>query len=817
MVDDLRRAFRVLRRSPAFALTAIVTLTLAIGVNVTVFGLLDGLLFREIPAPNPEQLTVLTTSNPGSLYEGGLTFPLYEQLQKTQTVFSSVIGWSHVGVYNLQTDKEDSRGSCVVVSGGYYSELGARPIRGRLIAESDVNEESIDPARVAVISEAFWRQRYQSQDSAIGQTIRIEGQPFTIIGVAPPEFKGFGLAIEPDVTLPLTARPWIEGSSLSGLRKSTGFWIFTAGRRKAGLSLSQATAALDTLWPSLKADAVPAGDMAAQRERFMAVRLRVRSGAHGVDELQSRFGRPLGIVFGLTALMLLTACINLGAMTSFRAATRTHELSVRRALGAGWWAAVRPLVAENLVLSAFGGLAAVWIGTSCSGVLARVLLADYTVPVSLNLGRDVHLLVYAVATIALSTLICSVAPGWLTMRLRSISSNSMGRSRTVAPRNQIGSVLVAIQIALSMIVLTSAGILIRTLHAIRDVASGLETANVIVAYPHPKPGGYDHVNNAEYYPAVLQRLRAVPGIESASIALTKPAGGSGPPDRVWAAAAPEGSAGIEAESIAVSPDFLKSVGIGLRAGRDFTWHDNARSRGVALVSESLARQLGGHALGTHLRVGVAPSTQDLEVVGIVQDAHIYDLRDTTLSAVYIPALQQPDASWKCFVFRGAASIAQINSALKAFGLEVVTNMESLDYITDRVLLTNRLLAALGATVGGLALLLTAIGVFGVMAQTVTARRRELGIRLALGAQRTRIARDVVGRGLGTTAIGIGIGLTAAVWTTAALRAFVFGVNVHDSVAFTVAPTVLLAVTLGATAIPAWRAAAIDPVIAMRSE
>jgi predicted permease len=474
-------------------------------------------------------------------------------------------------------------------------------------------------------------------------------------------------------------------------------------------------------------------------------------------------------------------------------------------------------VAENLLLSTCGGLIGVWIGTSSSGVLARILLRDYVIPASLDLGPDAHLAVYAVATIALAAAICSVAPWWLSMRLQSISPNSMGGARTVSSRNQLGSVLVVVQICLSVMVLTSAGILIRTLQAIRAVPSGLESAHVIVAYPAPKPGGYAHVNNDEYYPAVLQRLRALPGIQSTAIALGKPAGGNGEPHRVWPTAAPAGSAAIEARSIEVSPDFLKSVGIGLRSGRDFTWQDNSRSRGVALVSESLARHLGGHALGMHLRLDTAPSTQDLEVVGIAQDAHIYDLRDTTLSTIYIPALQQPYSSWKCFVLRGSTSIPQVNSALNAFGLEFVTNMESLDYITDRALLTNRLLAALGVTAGILALLLTGIGVFGVMAQTVTARRRELGIRLALGAKRARIAKDVVGRGLATTAVGVGIGVMAAMWTTTALKAFVFGINVHDSVSFGLAPVVLLLVALGATSIPAWRAAGTDPLIAMRSE
>jgi predicted permease len=797
--------------------TAIVTLALAVAANVTVFGLLNALIWRDIPAPHPEQLTVLTISNPGSSYEFGVTFPLFEHLQTSQHVFSSVIGWSHVGVFNIQTGRQDTHGACIVVSGRFYAELGATPLRGRLIADNDVNEASINPARVAVISEAFWRRQYQAQDGAIGETIRIEGQPFTVIGVAPSRFKGFGLAVEPDVTLPLTAWPWIEDSPLSVLRKGTGFFILTAGRLKSGVSVSQAATAIETLWPSLKASTVPTGDTPTQRDRFMALRLHVHAGVHGLDDLQFRFAHSLELVFGLTALMLLTACVNLGALTSFRAAARAHDLSVRRALGAGWWRAVRPLVAENLLISAGGGLVGVWIGTSSSRILASVLMRDYSIPASLDLDPGIHLLVYAIVTITLSTAICSVAPGWLSMRLQARSPNATGGSRTVSTGSQLGTVLVVVQICLSMMALTSAGVLIRTLRAIRAVPSGLDSAHALVAYPMPKPGGYDHVNNDEYYPAVLERLRAMPGVMSAAIALSKPAGGRSDPDRVWPTATPSSSAGIEAQSIAVSPDFFKSVGVVLRSGRDFTWVDNSRSHAVAVVSESLARQLGGHPLGIHLRVGATPATQDLEVVGIAQDAHIFDLRDTTLSTIYIAALQQPYNSWKCFVLRGTTSIPQINAALNGFGLELVTNMESLDYITDRVLLSNRLLAVLGAAIGGLALVLTAVGVFGVMGQIVTARRRELGIRIALGASQSRIATDVVGRGLVTTAIGVGIGLMTAVSTTTALKAFVFGVDVHDAVAFVAAPTVLLLVALGATVVPAWRAAGTDPLIIMRSE
>lgn len=816
MVDELRRALRVLWKSPAFAFTAIVTVSVAIAANLAAFDLLNALLFRDIAAPHPQQLTVLTASVPGSTFEGGLTFPQFEQLQNDQSVFSSVIGWSDLGVFNIQTDQQDTHGSCGVVSGRFYSDFGASPTRGRLIDEADVNERAIDPARVAVISDAFWRQQFQSKDSALGQTIRVEGQPFTIVGVAPPHFKGFELAIEPDVTLPLTAWPLIQGDPLSSLRTDRSQWVYTAGRLRPGLSLSQAAAALQTLWPSLKASTVPVNVTIAQRDRYLSVELKVRSAAHGVDRLQSRFGNPFKVVFALTALLMLTACINLGALTSFRAAARTRDLSIRRALGAGWWATVRPLVAENLLLSSVGGALGLWLGTLCGGVLARVLLRDYLVPASLDLGPDARLLLYAVGVITLATVICSIAPGWICLRLESLS-RAVRSSRTVSSRTKVGSVLVVVQVCLSVMVLTSAGVLIRTLQAIRAVPSGLDSARVLVAYPMPKPGGYDHVNNDQYYPAVLQRLQALPGIQTAAISLGRPASGNDEPHRVWPTAAPAGAPPIEARSIEVSPNFLKSIGIGLQSGRDFSWLDNSRSRGVALVSESLARRLGDHPIGMHLRLDTAPSTQDLEVVGIVEDAHIFDLRDSMLSAVYIAALQQPYSSWKCFVLRGTTSIPQINAVLDGFGLELVTKIEPLDYITDRVLLTNRLFAALGTTVGILVLLLSAIGVFGVMGQVVAARRRELGIRLALGARRAGIAQDVLRRGLVTTAVGAALGLVAAVWTTTALKSFVFGVSVHDVASFVSAPVVLLLVGLAATAVPAWRAAGTDPLTALRSD
>jgi putative ABC transport system permease protein len=349
----------------------------------------------------------------------------------------------------------------------------------------------------------------------------------------------------------------------------------------------------------------------------------------------------------------------------------------------------------------------------------------------------------------------------------------------------------------------------------------MRTDEVFVAYTAPRPGGYRDVDNDSYYPRVLERLQAVPGVSRAAISLSKPLGGGvGGGERVSSVASPPGRDGMRSLFTSVSPGFFDTLGMVQRSGRDFSWADSSRGRRVAIVSETLARQLfpSGEAIGQRVRIGVLPARQDLEIVGVVSDAHVYDLKDPTLSAVYIPALQDPNANWKCLVIRGSVvPIDELNQTLDAFGYERVGSTQTLAYVTDRALLKERMTAALATFFGGLALLLGAIGLYGLMSYDVAQRRREIGIRMALGARPSAVLLTVLRDGIAVTLAGIAAGLAGALISSRLVASLLFGVTAHDPATFIGAPAVLIAVALAACLLPARRASRIDPIVALRAE
>jgi predicted permease len=379
---------------------------------------------------------------------------------------------------------------------------------------------------------------------------------------------------------------------------------------------------------------------------------------------------------------------------------------------------------------------------------------------------------------------------------------------------------VGAQIALSLVLLTNAGLLVRTLQAIRSIDSGMRAQDVFVAYPAPGPEGYGRTDNDSYYPQVVGRLEAIPGVRRVSVSLFKPAGGgTGGGERASSTrSAPDGPSAASL-FIAVSPAFFDTLDVPLRSGRDFAWGDNSRAARVAVVSETLARHLFPNgAIGEHLRIGVAPAHQNLEVVGIVADAHLYDLKDPNLSAVYVPALQEPDPNGKCFVIRArGVSLADLNRAVEPLGLERVGSVQALAAITDRALLQERLTAAVSAFFGGVALLLAAIGLYGLLSYGVQQRQKEIGIRMALGAEPQRILTAFVREALVVALGGVAAGLTAALFSVRLVKSLLFGITPTDPTALAAAILSLVAIAIIGALLPAARAARVDPVTALRAE
>jgi putative ABC transport system permease protein len=821
MWQDIRLAVRGFRKTPVFTIVAILTLALSTGATTAVFSILNALTFHELDVRNPQTLVQISGSRPGSATRTGLTFRMYEELKRRQPTFSAVLGWLGPSINVIDTGGEQTQGAVWVVSGNFYDELGVRPLAGRLLNEQDADERTLQPAHVAVLGHAFWIRHFGGDRNVVGQQIRVENEWFQIVGIAPEGFRALNVTIEPDVTLPLTAFPLItDGVRGADLRSTPSFWVRATGRLHRGITIEQARAAVDTMWPELMGAAVPPAFSGPQRDRFLEVRPSLESAAFGIEPLlRETYISPLVVVFAIAGLILLIACVNLASLLLARVATRAHEMGVRLALGAGRVRLVRQLFVEGLLLSSVGAASGVWVAYWCSDIAVTAILRDYAVAASLPVAPDARVIGVAVVLATLTGTLVSLAPVWLAARLET-SALLQGGTRTTTTSARALRTSVGAQVGLSVVLLISAGLLVRTLQEIRSVPSGMRPDDVFLASLAPLPDRREGLDNDTYYPALLDQVRSLAGVERAGAALARPAGGSGPSERVSKVEDPHDRPGIESLFMAVSPGVFATLDIPIKAGRDFGWNDTSRSHAVAVISDSLARRLfsGTSAIGQRIRVGVSPGRQDVEVVGVVADARLYDVKDANVAAVYVPALQDPNNVYKSLIVRGArASADDLNRVVASLGRDRVRFTRTLNYVVGRTQLRERIIATLAAFFGGMALLLLSIGVYGLMSYVVAQRQREIGIRMALGADARTILSSMVRQGMTITFVGTVAGLVAAFTTVRLVRSLLFGVSAYDPVTIIIGLTVLIGVAASACVIPAVRAARTDPMVALRAE
>lgn len=820
ILQDLRHALRGLRRTPTFTFVSIVTLVLAIGANAGIASLLNALLLRELPVRDPETLVQVESKLPNG-EDRPLTYELFRQLSERQQVFSAVMGWSGASVRDVDIDGAIASAAVFGMTGNVFSDLGVQPALGRLLVDSDMSLAPPSAERVAVVGYRFWQRYLHSDPEAIGRTVRIEGVALTVVGVAPPGYTGLRLTIEPDITIPLAALPLLNNRTVESIATRPTQWIRMAGRLEPGIPLTQARAHIEALWPAIRDVATPTDVTPAEREQHAALRVEVSSLSRGTEpQLRAQFTQPLLIVLGIAALVLAIACVNLASLSLSRAVARTQEIATRLALGATRWRVCRQLLVEGMILStvgAGGGVVAAWWA---SKMVAVVILADLVIPTSFDPTPDSRVIAITVATAYIVGGLFSLAPCWWVVRQQANHTLRVD-GRTVASGGRVGRLLVAAQTALAIILVVHAGLLIRTLQQVRSVETGLQEGDVYVAYTRAVVGGYDDVDNDAYYPELVERLRRVPGVEYASVSLLKPGSGN-----VTSEVAPAGSpevalATIRATRSVVAPDFLRALGVSLREGRDFSWQDHSRSRPVAMVSQSLAARLyaGRSAVGERIRIGSQARLQDVEIVGVATDSRAYDPKVAGLEAVYLPALQDTlSASYKCLVIRGRdIAFADLERAVSSLGREYVSSTESFTYIVGRTLLRERLTAALATFFGMLAIVLSAIGIYGLMSYTVNQRRREAGIRLALGEAPSQLVARVLRSALGVSALGILVGLGVSLATVNLARSLLFGIAPRDPISFAFAGVAMAVVAIAAAAIPALRMANVDPVTALREQ
>ena len=828
-LQDIRYAVRMLRKSPGFAAVAVLTLGLGIGANTAIFSLLNALALRDLSVPRPEELVRFGAYSPDDRYLDdpytALSLPMFQELSRDQNVFSSTLAWWYGGVVNVETNGALSRAGIWAVSGNFYSELGARPELGRLPEPGDVDLNASSATPVAVLDYAFWQRQYGGSRDAIGKTLKVEGILFTIIGVAPRGFKGTSAERGPDICVPLTAKPLLGGETdvQKHLQRRDALWLEAAGRLKPGVRLGQARAQLESLWPAVRQAMLPATQDHARRNRFLVLQMRVVPGSKGDSYLRSRFLKPLYILLGVAGTVLLLACVNLASLMLARAATRAHETGLRVALGASKLRLVRQMLTESLTLSVAGALAGFIVAYWGSRLLADFILTQSsTMPSELNLSPDTHMLGFTAAAAVLTGMLFGVAPAWRATR-GDLNEVLQQNARTLCGgTGRLGRGLIVTQISLSLMLVGASGLFVRSLLKLEAVQPGFRTGELLAAGLFPKPNGYKNLNRTTYDHQLLEQVSRLPGVESAGVVEMTPGsvGEWTETVRVTGAEVQE----LTSDCVLLMPGSFHPLDISLLRGRTFTWDDDEHTPEVAIVSENLAQRFfpGSDAIGKYLDVTTEPKWPSLEIVGVVSNASYYNIRKPPQLTIYVPGTQHGDfMGYPDLIIQTKASPTAVGDAVRqvvnSFGHEYVFSIKAIRQLIDKSVLQERVEALLSIFFGVLALLLGAIGLYGLMAYNVTQRTQEIGIRLALGASRGAVQWMVLRETLILTLAGIAIGVPCAIAASGLIGNMLFGLSPHDPATLAMVAATLLSVGALAGYLPARRAMQVDPMVALHHE
>lgn len=829
---DLCYGLRVLRKSPGFTAVAVLTLALGIGANAAIFSVMNAVMLRDLPTSHPKELVFLGAHDPGEFDTSSLwlSFPLFREIQRNQTVFSSVLAcWCHVGM-SVEANGAVSLGVVSAVTGDFFSTLDARPQLGRLIGQEDVDLKTYVPTYVAVLGYEFWLNRYGGAQDIIGKSVRVSGVPFTIIGVTRRGFRGISPDIREGVIIPLTAEPVITsetGFDLKDVRehleRADSLWLSAEGRLKAGMTLGQAKAQLESLWPSVRETVRPPEQTPRERANFDSLGLAVISGARGDSFLRNQFGKPLYALLAISILVLLTACANLAALMLARAESRGHETAVRAALGAGRSRIVRQILTESLMLSLGGTIAGFVLADYASQVLTKFIIGQMSLfSESVNLSPDWRILGLAAGLAILTGILSGLASAWRAAGQNPNKALQEGTRTLSHGTGQLGRGLVIAQVGLSLVLISFAGLFLRSLEKLYQVHPGFEENQLLYARLDDLPGGYKNLNMVTYYRELTDRAAQLPGAVSAG--MSHMGLGSGYEWRETVRIKGTNPHTLSTDFAMVTPGFFKTAGIHLLEGRVFTWDDLGGSTHVALASASLARQLyaSGQVVGQHIEIPSEPKWQAVEIVGIVSDASLYQIRKASPPTLYVPSMQYGDLmGWSDLYVRTQGQPGNLGRAIRnlvsSFGHEYILSEGTVGDSISESLLRECITAMLSAFFGALALLITAIGLYGLMSFSVTRRTKELGIRFALGAQPSTVLRMVLRETLTLTLLGIAVGVPCAIAATLLIAHMLFGVTPYDPVTLAAASMSLLAIGAIAGCIPARRAMRVDPMVALRHE
>ena len=800
MWSDLRYALRSLGRSPGFTAVSILCLALGIGANTAIFSLLDAALLRTLPVAEPDRLIVVESRDPSGRGGSSFSYPMFRHLREHAAAAADVFAYARLDV-NLSADSLTDAPAGLVVSDNYFSALRVQPAIGRTFATPD--------EAVVVLSYRYWRARFHGDRGVVGRGITLNGLPFTIAGVGPRGFFGTEVGRSPDIFVPLALRDRLSSVG-PRLAQPNSFWLRVMARLGPGVATQQAAAQLQGVLQTYVTGV--GGSVSPGLLRFLQQRrLSAGPGAKGPFSIGEQFGTPLLILMATAGAVLLIACANVAGLLLARGLSRRREIAIRLALGAGQGRLIRQFLTESVVLAiaagGFGLLAGVWSAQALSAFLADRVL---------ELSLDRRMLGFALAASAITALLFGAAPAMRAARADLTPSLKPGSS-TVRAGRRLGWLLVPAQVALSLLLLVGAGLFIRTLTNLRTMDAGFQGDRVVIATVNPGLNGYTTDRIRAFYAELVTRAAALPGVEAAAIADAPLLGGT-----YIDGFSIEGSPGSAEVSLRmVGPRFFDTMGIRLLAGRDFSAVDLAGSPSVAIINDTIARKYfaGRSPLGRRIDVDGRPGT---EIVGVIADTKYRGLRDAIPNTVYLPMEQARFLGAERTLHVRARSdrdevIAAVRAQIRALDSTLPAKVRPFTHLVDANLERERLIATLCGVFAGLALLLTSIGLYGVIAHSVQQRAREIGIRMSLGAARAGVLWMILRDCLTVVAIGIAAGAPLGYWLSGTVRAQLFDVSPHDPATATGAVVVLVLVAMLAGYLPARRASRVDPVVALRHE
>jgi predicted permease len=809
--QDLRYGFRGFLRSPGFTLVAVLSLAIGIGANTTIFSLVNAILLRPLPVAAPEQLVNVHSTSPDGSSFHSFSYPDYVDYRDQAQAFDGLAAYT-INTYSLNTGAQSERIFGIVTSENFFTVMGIRPSQGRFFTAQEDRTTSGEP--VAVLSHGYWQRRFGSDPSIVGKTLVLNGHAYSIIGIAPHGFTGPRVAFAPDIYVPMWTQPLALPRLSNWLTNRRAGSLEIVGRLKQGVSLQGAQANLSAIAATL-AEQYP--------DTHKGKGVEVRATNTGLGQMEGAAIGFMSVLMAIVSLVLLIACANVAGLTLSRAALRRKEIAIRTAMGASRLRIIRQLLTESVLLFVLGGT----VGLLLASWLTDLMLAfKPPVPftIELDLGLDWRVFSFTLLVSLITGIIFGLAPAIQASKPDLLPALKDDTSGGRFSRSRVRSLFVVGQVAISLVLLVSTGLFLRSLGRARALDPGMNPDNVVNAGFDLSIQGYDEAKGQQFYQQLMERVSAMPGVEAAALARNVPLGGSNMEMGISVEGhePPQGRRTHSTDFNVVSPKYFNTLGIHLLRGRDFTDADRKEQASAAIINETFARRYwpGEDAIGKRFFIGQVSDGTPLEVVGVARDGKYRTLGEDPRPYFYMPVGQELEMTLHIRTAPGNA--ANVVAGLRHEVASLDRSIPLLDVMPlTQAIGTSLIPLKAAATVAGifglLGLLLSAIGIFGVVNFSVAQRTREIGIRMALGAQRVDVFKLIIGQGMRLALAGVFIGLLASVAVTRLLASLLYGISATDTLTFLGVALLFSLVALIACYIPARRATRVDPMVALRYE